>query len=70
MVGASGGIRHGGWTSLVLTVTTYIALLFLVLVPRLYSAYVEMNAVRSELSGFRTGPIDDRDGGTGTDSGT
>lgn len=55
---------------MVLTVTTYIALLFLVLVPRLYSAYVEMNAVRSELSGFRTGPIDDRDGGTGTDSGT
>lgn len=40
------------WTAPIAASTTYIFALFVILVPKLYSAYVEMNHVRKELNGF------------------
>jgi hypothetical protein len=40
------------WTAPISAFTTYIFALFVILVPKLYSAYVEMNQVRRELNGF------------------
>lgn len=42
-----------GWiVPTILGLLTYIGLLFLMLIPRLYNSYVTVNAVRSELNGF------------------
>lgn len=47
------GTSIGGlWASLVLGVSTYIATLFVLLVPKLYSAYVDINRVGGHISGF------------------
>jgi hypothetical protein len=40
------------WAPLVLAAACYLGLLFVVIIPKLYSAYVEMNKMRSELNGF------------------
>jgi TRAP-type uncharacterized transport system fused permease subunit len=45
----------GIWASLALAISSYIILLFILALPRLYSAYVEINRVRPELSGFSRG---------------
>ena len=40
------------WSGPVLAIGAYILMTFLILVPKLYSAYTEMNSVRNELNGF------------------
>ena len=45
----------GFWAAVVLAVSSYIILIFVLALPRLYSAYVEINRVRAELSGFSRG---------------
>jgi hypothetical protein len=47
---------HLPWSAIVLSLCTYLTTLFLVIIPKLYSAYVEMNQVRSELNGFHRSP--------------
>ena len=44
------------WSAFVLAGSTYLSVLFLIIIPKLYSAYVEMNNVRSRLSGFQRSP--------------
>lgn len=40
------------WSGPVLAIGAYIVMTFLILVPKLYAAYTEMNSVRNELNGF------------------
>jgi hypothetical protein len=47
-----GSTVDGVWAALALGISSYIALLFVVLVPRLYSAYIEINQVPSYMDGF------------------
>lgn len=42
------------WSALVFATTSYIVLTMIILVPKLYSAYTEMNEVKDELNGFHT----------------
>ena len=51
----STGAISGLWMAVAVTIGTYAFLLFLIAVPRLYSAYVTANGVRKELSGFTSG---------------
>jgi len=45
----------GPWAAAAVAVCTYVVLMFLMALPRLYSAYVTANNVRKELSGFSSG---------------
>lgn len=40
------------WSAPILAIASYILLTMFILVPKLYSAYTEMNEVRNELNGF------------------
>lgn len=40
------------WSGPILAIGSYIVLMLIILIPKLYSAYVEMNEVRRELNGF------------------
>ncbi|MGP9031520.1 hypothetical protein ACT17S_00395 [Glutamicibacter mysorens] len=42
------------WSALVFATTSYVVLTMVILVPKLYSAYTEMNEVKDELNGFHT----------------
>lgn len=44
-----------GWSAGVLAISVYILLVFIVCLPRLYSAYVQINKVSDHLSGFAKG---------------
>jgi hypothetical protein len=46
------GALTGIWAALGGAASTYVLLLFIMSVPRLYAAYVEINRVSSKLSGF------------------
>ncbi|WP_447038277.1 hypothetical protein [Streptomyces sp. DSM 118878] len=46
------GHLTGFWAALSAGISLYVLLLFIVVLPRLYSAYVEINAVAGRLSGF------------------
>ena len=48
----SGGISAGGWTIAAIALSSYMAAIFVVIVPRLFAAYTEMNDVRAEISGL------------------
>lgn len=47
----TGAIR-GFWSGFVIAISTYLALLFVMLIPRLYNAYVNVNHVADYLNGF------------------
>lgn len=40
------------WSAAIFATSSYVVLTMLILVPKLYSAYTEMNEVRDELNGF------------------
>lgn len=42
------------WSGLIFATTSYIVLTMVILVPKLYSAYTEMNEVKDELNGFHS----------------
>lgn len=42
------------WSALVFATSSYIVLTMIILVPKLYSAYTEMNDVRDDLNGFHS----------------
>jgi hypothetical protein len=44
-----------GWSAPILGIASYIFLMFIVCLPRLYSAYVQINSVSDKLSGFTRG---------------
>lgn len=46
------GAISGLWAALAVVAASHVVLVFLVAVPRLYSAYVTINGVRDELSGY------------------
>jgi hypothetical protein len=46
------GHLYGFWAALSAGVSSYILLIFVFVIPRLYSAYVEINGVGRDLSGF------------------
>ena len=52
---ASGQNVEGWWAALVLAVSSYILMLFIICLPRLYSAYIQINSVSDALSGFTKG---------------
>lgn len=49
--GAVGGV----WAGIVVVPATYVLLVFIIAIPRLYNAYVNINQVRDELSGTHRG---------------
>jgi small basic protein len=51
------GAIHGWLAAAMLAVGTYLALLFVLVLPRLYSAYVSINKVRDRLNGFSRGRV-------------
>ncbi|TCR15414.1 hypothetical protein EV578_117110 [Streptomyces sp. BK205] len=50
------GHLFGFWAALSAAISSYVLVIFVLLVPRLYSAYVEINDVSPELNGFVSGP--------------
>ncbi|MEW1866355.1 hypothetical protein AB0399_39290 [Streptomyces sp. NPDC088194] len=46
------GHLYGFWAALSTALSSYILVIFIFVIPRLYSAYVEINGVGGELSGF------------------
>ncbi|MFJ3136786.1 hypothetical protein ACIPK5_12805 [Streptomyces sp. NPDC086843] len=46
------GHLYGFWAALAAAISSYVLIIFVLLVPRLYSAYVEMNDVHPDLNGF------------------
>ncbi|MFF5473169.1 hypothetical protein [Streptomyces achromogenes] len=46
------GHLYGFWAAVAAAISSYVLIIFIFLVPRLYSAYVEINDVSPELSGF------------------
>ncbi|MET8807206.1 hypothetical protein [Streptomyces sp. NPDC004546] len=46
------GHLYGFWAAFAAAISSYVLIIFLFLVPRLYSAYVEMNDVSPNLNGF------------------
>jgi hypothetical protein len=46
------GHLFGFWAALAASISSYVMIVFVFLVPRLYSAYIEMNDVSSSLNGF------------------
>lgn len=46
------GHLYGFWAALSAAISSYILIIFFFIVPRLYSAYVEMNDVSPDLNGF------------------
>ncbi|WP_326651558.1 hypothetical protein [Streptomyces sp. NBC_01750] len=52
-VGATkAGQLQGFWAALAAGLSSYVLIVFIFVIPRLYSAYVEINNVSSELNGF------------------
>ena len=51
---SSSGAISGWWAAGAVALSIHVVLIFLVAIPRLYSAYVSINGVREELSGFHT----------------
>lgn len=49
------GQLTGFWAALSSAISLYVLLIFVVVLPRLYSAYVEINRVAGRLSGFTRG---------------
>ncbi len=49
------GHLTGFWAALSAGISFYVLLIFVVILPRLYSAYVEINNVKGRLSGFTRG---------------
>lgn len=47
------GHVYGFWAALAAAISSYILIIFILLVPRLYSAYVGMNDVSPDLDGFQ-----------------
>lgn len=45
----------GFWAAAAAALSSYILLIFIFIVPRLYSAYVDLNGVSAELNGFNRG---------------
>jgi hypothetical protein len=52
LASAPNGALTGFWAALAAATSSYVVLLFIMTVPRLYSAYVQINKVTSKLSGF------------------
>lgn len=52
----SEGRIGGAWGAIIATVTTYVFVVFIIALPRLYVAYTRINKVRSELSGTSSKP--------------
>ncbi len=50
-IDANGAVT-GVWAGLVVAPASYVLLVFIIAVPRLYAAYVKINSVRDELSGM------------------
>jgi drug/metabolite transporter (DMT)-like permease len=50
--GGNGSELVGFWAALVAGLSAYIALIFIIILPRLYSAWVDINHVSLRLSGF------------------
>lgn len=48
------GAVVGFWAALASTLCSYVVIVFLIALPRLYSAYVNINSVRDELNGFHS----------------
>ncbi|WP_159031266.1 hypothetical protein [Streptomyces acidiscabies] len=46
------GHLYGFWAALSAAISSYVLVIFTLLVPRLYSAYVEINDVSPDLNGF------------------
>lgn len=46
------GVVSGFWASSSVALISYVVIIFFISIPRLYSAYVEINQVRPRLSGF------------------
>ncbi|MFJ8801001.1 hypothetical protein [Streptomyces sp. NPDC102487] len=46
------GHLFGFWAALAAAISSYVLIIFIFLIPRLYSAYVEMNDVSPDLNGF------------------
>ncbi len=60
LVAATSATRAGqnvstGWTAAILAVSMYIVLIFIICIPRLYSAYVQINSVSDHLNGYVKG---------------
>lgn len=53
--GASTGGVYGWWAAAAIGVSTYMALLFILTLPRLYYAYVKIQKVSAQMSGFSSG---------------
>lgn len=53
--GAAGGAVEGVWAALATGVSVYVLLIFIICLPRLYSAYVQVNDVSDRYSGFVKG---------------
>ncbi|MFE3552579.1 hypothetical protein ACFXN2_28370 [Streptomyces kronopolitis] len=53
------GHLTGFWAALSAAISSYVLLIFVVILPRLYSAYVEINGVAKNLSGFTRGKARD-----------
>ncbi|MGV9452119.1 hypothetical protein [Streptomyces sp. NPDC003635] len=49
------GHLTGFWAALSAGISLYVLLIFVVILPRLYSAYVEINSVTGRMSGFTRG---------------
>ncbi len=49
------GAVRGLWAAVVVVPATYVLLVFIIAIPRLYTAYVNINSVRDELSGTHRG---------------
>lgn len=46
------GHLYGFWSALAAALSSYVLIVFVFVIPRLYSAYVQMNSVRDDLNGF------------------
>ncbi|MFF9023800.1 hypothetical protein [Streptomyces eurythermus] len=46
------GHLHGFWAAAAAGLSSYVLIVFIFVIPRLYSAYVQMNNVSGELNGF------------------
>lgn len=56
-VTAAGAPVTGFWAALAIALSSYLVLLFVLILPRLYSAYVQINNVRPGLNGNRRGRV-------------